>query len=113
MMTIRQHRKIKGMTQAEIAAALGVPQSNYSRWERGAIIPSVETLQKMAKAFGCQINDIAPAGGRIEFDVTSKLLKNIPSDWWNGKTEQDKNEIVDLLKKAYDYGVSYGRQHPL
>ena len=61
MMTIKQYRESKGMTQAELAAVLGVPQSNYSRWERGAINPSVDTLRKLAEVFGCRMEDIAPA----------------------------------------------------
>lgn len=61
MMTIKQYREANGMTQAELAAALGVPQSNYSRWERGTVNPSAETLRKIAAVFGCRTDDIAPA----------------------------------------------------
>ena len=39
MMTIKQYRLERGMTQAELAAAMGVQQTNVSRWERGAIRP--------------------------------------------------------------------------
>lgn len=61
MMTIKEYRKSTGMTQTELAAAMGVPQNNVSRWERGAINPSVDTLRKLAEVFGCRMEDIAPA----------------------------------------------------
>lgn len=66
MMTIKQYREDKGMTQAEFAAALGVHQNNVSRWERGVITPSVETLRKMAEVFGCRMDDIAPAVRKLK-----------------------------------------------
>lgn len=66
MMTIKQYREAKGLTQAELSAKLNVPQNNVSRWERGAINPSVETLRKLATVFGCRIDDIAPAVRKLK-----------------------------------------------
>lgn len=60
-MTIKQYREDMSMTQAQLAAALGVPQNNVSRWERGTIKPSVDTLRKLADVFGCRLDDITPA----------------------------------------------------
>lgn len=60
-MTIKEYRKGKGMTQAELAAAVGVPQNNVSRWESGTVNPGVETLRKLAEVFGCRMDDIDPA----------------------------------------------------
>ena len=60
-MTIKEYRQGKGMTQAELAAAVGVPQNNVSRWESGAVSPGVETLRKLADIFGCRMDEITPA----------------------------------------------------
>lgn len=40
------------MTQAELAKKSGVRQSNISRIESGAVIPRLETLEKLAQAMG-------------------------------------------------------------
>jgi transcriptional regulator with XRE-family HTH domain len=46
---LRQFRVGAGMTQAKVAAAVGVTQPNYQRWEAGAApIPEVK-LKKLAK----------------------------------------------------------------
>ena len=66
MMTIKQYRLERGMTQAELAAAMGVQQTNVSRWERGAIRPDVDTLRKLAGIFGCRMDDIAPTGRKLK-----------------------------------------------
>lgn len=41
-----------GMTQAELAKKSGVRQSNISRIESGAVIPRLDTLEKLAQAMG-------------------------------------------------------------
>lgn len=41
-----------GMTQAELAAQLGVPQSQIAKWETGARRPKVENLARIAAALG-------------------------------------------------------------
>lgn len=39
-----------GMTQAELAAQLGVPQPQIAKWETGARRPKVENLARIAAA---------------------------------------------------------------
>jgi transcriptional regulator with XRE-family HTH domain len=43
-------RRRARLTQAEVARRLGVPQSQVSRWERGAVVPSFEALQRVVRA---------------------------------------------------------------
>lgn len=65
-MTIKQYREDMGMTQAQLADAIGVAQNHISRWERGTVAPSVETLRKMAEIFGCRMDDITPSAKRLK-----------------------------------------------
>jgi transcriptional regulator with XRE-family HTH domain len=48
-------RRRARLTQAELARRLGVPQSQVSRWERGAVAPSFETLQRVVRACGLEL----------------------------------------------------------
>ena len=45
---ISKRRKEKGMTQADIAAKLGVSVQAVSKWERGLSKPRMEILDKLA-----------------------------------------------------------------
>ena len=65
-MTIKQFRASKGMTQGELAAALGTSQVAISRWESGAVQPSAATLRKLASVFGCQMDNITPAARKLK-----------------------------------------------
>ena len=49
-------RTQKNMTQAELAERSDTKQSNISRFESGNYNPSVEFLQKIAKALGKQLD---------------------------------------------------------
>ncbi|MBR0366956.1 MAG: helix-turn-helix transcriptional regulator [Clostridia bacterium] len=44
------------MTQAELAARSGVRQSNISRIESGACVPTIATLQALAKGLGKELS---------------------------------------------------------
>lgn len=65
-MTIKQYREELGMTQAQLAAALGVAQNHISRWECGIVSPSADTLRKMAEIFSCRMDDITPAVKKLK-----------------------------------------------
>ena len=43
------------LTQAELGRRLGLPQSQVSRWERGQVEPSLETLRRLVRACGLEL----------------------------------------------------------
>ena len=51
---IRQARLSRGWTQIELARRLGTPQPAITRWERGALSPRIDTLERILKACGFQ-----------------------------------------------------------
>jgi transcriptional regulator with XRE-family HTH domain len=50
---IRESRLRAGLTQAELGAKIGKPQSVIARWERGDVVPSLETLRQVVR--GCEL----------------------------------------------------------
>ena len=71
MNALKQLRKNKGLTQAEIANIIGMSQSVYARYESGKIDPPIETLKALADYFGVSVDEIlgrdssAPAPKRM------------------------------------------------
>ena len=60
---IRARRKALGLTQAQLAGRLGIPQSCISRIERGRRDLTVTgTLPRWARALECAPADLLPAG---------------------------------------------------
>jgi transcriptional regulator with XRE-family HTH domain len=52
---IKDIRLRKGLTQSEVATALGVSSVVYSRYENGKRQPSIDTLVQMADIFGVTV----------------------------------------------------------
>ncbi len=79
---ITNYRKAKGITQKELAAAIGISQSTMTEYMKLRTAPSFGVIQKLADYFGVKKSDI---------DTTFKQKES----------KQDKiiSDIVSLLKK--------------
>ena len=55
---IKNLRKEKGLTQKELADLLHVTSQAVSRWEKGEVEPSVDTISNMAKIFEVTTDEI-------------------------------------------------------
>jgi transcriptional regulator with XRE-family HTH domain len=55
-MALTKHRRRAGLSQAEVAALLGINQAAWSKIERGTTAVSVEYLVVLAPAFGVEPN---------------------------------------------------------
>ena len=52
---LRQARTRAHLTQRDLAALTGLPQSTVGRIESGAISPRVETIERILRALGCEL----------------------------------------------------------
>ena len=50
-MRIKELREEKGLSQSEVALAIGGTQSNLAKWEKGTVQPSADFLKKLADYF--------------------------------------------------------------
>lgn len=57
-MRIKEIRKAKGMTGAELAKALNTTPVNISRYENGKRKPSIEKAYEIAKVLGVTIDEL-------------------------------------------------------
>lgn len=88
-------RKIRKLTQVQLARLSGVQQGDISRIENGNLLPTTATLSKLLLALGARMN--------IEL-VDEKLIPNKPTvesiqDAQSSLTSKTKNPR-ELLKKV-------------
>lgn len=57
-MRLRELRKARGMSQAELARILGVTKMAVSRWENGLTIPTSDKLPSIAALMKCDVTDL-------------------------------------------------------
>ena len=59
---IRQLREQIGMSQEELATALGVSRTTVTMWENGHSMPPASKLPTIAAFFKCKIDDLYDNG---------------------------------------------------
>jgi len=57
---IRHFREQRGLTQAELAGALGMHEHSVIRWEKGYTSIPLETLKRLARFFLVAPDELAP-----------------------------------------------------
>ncbi len=55
---IRQLRERRGMTQKQLADALGLSQVAICLWETGENVPTIQNLHRLADILGCDARDL-------------------------------------------------------
>lgn len=59
---ITRARIAAGMTQGQLAEAIGCRQKDVSAWERGNREPRIDTLRRISDALGCTIGELIDEG---------------------------------------------------
>lgn len=58
MNIIKSLRIRAGLTQCQLAAAVGIKQPSVASWESGKTVPKVQHLQRIAAALGCKVEEL-------------------------------------------------------
>ena len=98
-----QLRKIHGMTQEDIADAVGVSRQSVAKWESGESVPDIEKCKILANLFEVSLDDLAT------FETSDNLGLAVPP---KGKhlfgivTVGDKGQIVIPAKARKIFDIS-------
>lgn len=71
---IRKIREDKGLSQKEVALKVDIDRGQYSRIETNKVEPTLSTLEKIASAFGIEIEDLIKKNEPITVDSFEKSL---------------------------------------
>ena len=95
---LKTFRKQKGFLQKEVANAVNIHPSNYSKIEKGERDITIGTADKLAKFFGISIDELVHMDGEIPDEITiidkstTERLKLIQQ-----LEEEDKNAIFRII----------------
>ena len=64
--TIKVHRAIRNLTQAELAAVAGVTRKSVNAIETGRMVPSVLLALKLARSLGVSVDTIFSLAAKPE-----------------------------------------------
>ena len=121
---IAKLRKKKGITQAQLADALGVVYQTVSKWENGASLPDISLLPKISRFFEVTVDEILGlrplpdtaylphhADRSGYWDAKLDYLKNTRSLFWNDDYLEFLVRHVWKIDKpvdVVDFGCGYG-----
>lgn len=88
-------RKERGQTQSELAERVGVDTETISRFERGAALPSLLTLEKISRSLQVGVGELL-AESTAQADDQAGLF----SMWMAELNEADRGFVLDLVKSA-------------
>lgn len=95
---IAESRKMKKMTQNELAEKLGVTDKSVSNWENGRNMPDLSIFKPLCELLDITINDLI-SGEKVSKDnYQEKLEENIIStiDYTNKKLSK-KNNVIGII----------------
>ena len=102
-----QLRKLKRMTQEDIAEAVGVSRQAVAKWEAGETLPDLDKCRKLADLFEVTLDDLA------NYESKENMGLGLPP---KGKhlfglvTVGDKGQIVIPAKARKLFNISAGDQ---
>ena len=100
---LRKLRKIKNISQEELADKVGVSRQSVSKWETGDAYPEMNNILQLCKTFHCKINDLVN-DSIIDIDSLDDEIKMSVV-----KFKKEKQEKVKTLSKVIYILAMIGR----
>ena len=117
---IRLLRKENGLTQKELAEAIGVTYRTYQNYEAGASLPSGAVLARLSARLGVRMEILTEATEvrrpEAENPELCALLSEMQALFAGGKLQDaDKQYVIEALTEAFyrskAINKKYGRKH--
>lgn len=96
---IAENRKLKKMTQVELAEKLGVSDRSVSKWENGRCMPDLSLFEQLCNELGITINELLSGEKIKKEEYQQELEKNIVTtiDYSQKQIENQKQEISYII----------------
>lgn len=91
---IARNRMAAGLTQEQVAEALGIGNEAVSRIERGLVMPNVARLMELADTFGCDVADLLTEVSARPGDQAKHLARMLSK-----VTSRDREMIVEMVER--------------
>lgn len=101
-------RKLKGMTQEQLATAVGVSAPAVSKWERDSSCPDISLLCPIARALGINVDKLLQFEEILSKEELIKNINEIVETARNGNLEGAESRLSNLLHTyPSDGGLKY------
>jgi len=95
---IRRTRKLKNLSQKEVAMAIDIAQAQYSVIESGKNVPTLPTLEKIAKVFETDISQLLKKTNDNDDEVNLSILEKVKMI--DTLEKDEKNSLLKIIDIA-------------
>ncbi len=95
---VAARRKSLGWTQDELAERMSVDAETISRFERGAHLPSLPTLERLANALRLEIGELLSTTELGETDDLAALAA-----WMEGLSPEDRKFVLAVARNCCEH----------
>jgi transcriptional regulator with XRE-family HTH domain len=74
---IKKIRKIKNLSQKEVALSVEIAQGQYSTIESGRVVPTIPTLERIAKVLEVDITEFFKDPNKPEEELNISILEKV------------------------------------
>lgn len=92
---IANRRKLLGMSQERLAEVVGLNQVSVSRMESGALAPRFSTLEKLASALNCPVQDFFRPQGQ-----DASIAEASIADMISPLSQNAKGTFLEVMAKT-------------
>ena len=113
---LRLLRKNAGLTQRQVADAVGVTYRTYQNYEAGASSPSGDVASRLAAALGVSTDTLLSAAPASAPEAPDRALRALLAEMqalFAGGTlrAEDKKYVLDALTEAYFRTKQQGKEN--
>lgn len=105
-MRLKELRKTKNLTQAEVAANLGISAQVFSRYERGDHEPDNKMLCKLADFFGVSVDELLGRSPQLFDDA--RVPKTEVQNLFDQLTAHQKELVLERMRAYIDANEERG-----
>ena len=110
---ITRLRKVRGLTQIELAKKIGVTTRAIQNYESGTRVPRIDVVTKIANALEVDVDDLVSDNDNFVLQASEQygtrgkasaemLIENATALFAGGDiTEEDKANVMEALQEAY------------
>lgn len=96
-----ENRKLKGITQDELASYIGVSKATVSKWENGQSYPDITFLPQLATYFNISIDELLGYEPQMTKGDIRKLYLKISKDFSTKPFEDVVKTCQEIIKKYF------------
>lgn len=101
--SLREVRKSKGLTQAELAEKIGVTQAAIAKYESGEREPSFSTIAKIEEILNHDFINVVVEPNPLHVDESILFFEGFCNDSFKLGETDDGIELVDFRKNGKQY----------